>query len=684
VSFAGWIFLFGTFAVVGPLIAHMLAKPRYRRLPFTMLRFLHTGQMESQSRRRLRDVLILLLRCAIIVLIAMLFARPILHTKLRPEEARSVYYLGLDNSMSMAYSDGSGSYFNKLVDSTVNYIRSTDDEGVFNICNLGTGDWASGLGKEVALAEVQRLKIAPTATNIGEFFSALSAGDREHSGDVVSIFVLSDFTPNTLKQFIGVEKYALVDNIDYKSIVSPKPINNAAIVDARANNLSDGKLTINATVVNYGQVEQNRRLIAEIGANKSAPVDIILPANRRRTCQVQIDTDVAGEEQLFLPVELSLSAGDGLKEDDTFYLAVSLPQQKNVNVLLADTGTEEMFLLKTAMNTLSRVNSYDTLNVKEVLIDDLALSDLDWADVIICSAITERLGEIAEELKSFVKTGSRIVFFMSEEFSSKAAKQLWDQEVLAALPQRCVRERTYIQRGPCDNQPLGMDNIAAKSLSNYRIDRIVLTGYLECEQHPDGSCLWRLQNGFGFVYFKRFGSGKAILVNTSVDDSLGSLAKSNASIAFCRYLLGENNQIDEYCFACDERVMLPAYDMKASSAGRKQFWVETCDGRRRRAALAESFLLVPDSVGIGWVRTLSKPIRYAGVNLPKGETDMTKPVGEEVAKIMNRIFSTDGRQNAVAAQVSSKKRRRPLWKMFAWTIILLLLVEPAVANRLKR
>jgi len=36
------------------------------------------------------------------------------------------------------------------------------------------------------------------------------------------------------------------------------------------------------------------------------------------------------------------------------------------------------------------------------------------------------------------------------------------------------------------------------------------------------------------------------------------------------------------------------------------------------------------------------------------------------------------------AEILGEKKRRPIWKMFAWIIILLLLVEPAVANRLKR
>jgi hypothetical protein len=196
--------------------------------------------------------------------------------------------------------------------------------------------------------------------------------------------------------------------------------------------------------------------------------------------------------------------------------------------------------------------------------------------------------------------------------------------------------------------------------------------------------LWQLQNGFGFVYLKRVGAGVSILVNTSVDDSLGSLTKSNASVAFCRYLLGENNQIGEYCFARDEQVMLPLSEKRTSFAGQKQFVVQTCDGKKRRAAAAGSFLLVPDPAGIGWVKILANPPMFAGINPPRGETDMTKPVASELANIMNRVFPTGIERTVSGAEVLSNRTRTPLWKIFAWTIILLLLAEPAVANRLKR
>jgi len=686
VSFAQLIFLFGGLAVVGPLFAHLLAKPRFRRLPFTMLRFLRTGQMESQSRRRLRDLLMLLLRCTIIVLIAVLFARPQKLAEPERKDTRPVYFLGLDNSMSMSYSDGPGSYLEELIDSAVDYIQSADDEGLFNICALASGDWANGLNKEAALAEVGRLKIVPDSADIGSFLSVVTGPKAEEcSAGESAVLVISDFTPNALKQFFDITEPTTADKVDYKVIASPKPLNNAAVIEARAKGFSDGKLMITGTVVNYGQVEQARRLTVRAGDAESASIDIKLAANQRGIYAVEIDIGSTAAEQLWLPVELGLSPGDCLRGDDTFYLAVSVPRHENINILLADSGRGETFLLETAMNALARRDARNTLSIKQILFSDFTLSHLEWADVVVCSALTDdRLGYIAPDLRNFIKGGGRIIFFMTDEPASAVVSRLWEQDVLAALPGRCIREQAYIQRSACGEHFPIMDEFVAKSLSNYRINRILLTGYLQCQQHPESVCLWRLQNGPGFLFFRRLGNGVAILVNTSADDSLGSLTKSSVSIAFCRYLLGQDNRIGEHSFTCDERVVLPASDMEVRSIGQQEFWVETCDGKKLAVDLAESFLWVPRPAGIGWVKTLNRPVRYAGVNLPHGETDMTRPPAPEVSRAMNRAFQHPAKQDAAATELFGNKNYRPIWSIVAWLIIVLLLVEPTIANRLKR
>ena len=100
--------------------------------------------------------------------------------------------------------------------------------------------------------------------------------------------------------------------------------------------------------------------------------------------------------------------------------------------------------------------------------------------------------------------------------------------------------------------------------------------------------------------------------------------------------------------------------------------------------MTDSFLLVPDPAGIGWIKTLGKPTLYAGVNLPQGETDITPPDVSELDDIMNRVFLRNSERSVSSADILGDKKPRPLWKILAWAILLLLLVEPAIANRLKR
>ena len=50
-SFLNILFLAGIAGVAGPVLAHLLARPRFRRIPFTMMQFLEEGQIESHRRR---------------------------------------------------------------------------------------------------------------------------------------------------------------------------------------------------------------------------------------------------------------------------------------------------------------------------------------------------------------------------------------------------------------------------------------------------------------------------------------------------------------------------------------------------------------------------------------------------------------------------------------------------------
>src|SRR5438477_11798478 len=69
-------FLAATAAVALPILIHLLLKPRACRMEHGTLRFLKLVLRDSTRRRKLRRWLLFALRCAAILLLALLFARP--------------------------------------------------------------------------------------------------------------------------------------------------------------------------------------------------------------------------------------------------------------------------------------------------------------------------------------------------------------------------------------------------------------------------------------------------------------------------------------------------------------------------------------------------------------------------------------------------------------------------------
>jgi len=689
VSFTAAIFLFGAAGVLGPVLAHLLARPRFRRLPFTMLQFLREGQVESQSRRRLRDLLILLLRCAVIVLIALLFARPRLPAEAETGTAKRVHYLALDNSASMAYRDGGHTYFDTLQESALDYVGAAQPGEEFCILGLASGDRAEGLDKRSALAYVERLKLVHGSADFKDFVSELRSGRRGgQEGNEVACLVVSDFTPSTLERLRELEQSVAVDHVSHRAITSSAPLSNAAITDANLVGIADGKLVLSVTVANCGEVQQSRRLTARLDGRQSQPVEALLAPGERRTYSVQMDIPDSTGGDLPVPVTLALSPADRLAEDDAFYLAVSVPEHRTTNVLLVGQEREDTFLLETALGALHRPDSRQVLSTRRIECRELQGDALRWADVAIFAALPDRLAGMAPELRSYLLAGGKAIFFLCEKPSRSALERLWAEGVLAARPGRFVAGPSRMERRASHESSMGdlLGVSAVESLNTYRLDELLLKGHFECRQDADSVCLWHLRNGGGFLYIKRLGGGATVLVNTSADDSLGELMKSRATAAFCRYLLGRARRIAAHSFRCGETAVLPATDMEVESAMELgQFWAKLPDGEKAAVRLTGSVLVVPPVLAAGWVRTLARPVRQAAMNLPEGETNVARPTEGAAASAISRLLHVETDEAATTGEAARQKRGHlPLWRWFAVAAIALLLLEAAMANRLRR
>ena len=114
-AFLNPLFLLGLLATGIPLVIHLWNRRRVVTIDFSSLIFITAAHRENARRFQLRQLLILLLRMAIIGLIVFALARPFLTLGLpvASVRAKTDVIIVLDNSYSMAYQDINGIRFDK-------------------------------------------------------------------------------------------------------------------------------------------------------------------------------------------------------------------------------------------------------------------------------------------------------------------------------------------------------------------------------------------------------------------------------------------------------------------------------------------------------------------------------------------------------------------------------------------
>src|SRR5947207_15894780 len=112
-SFLNPYLLFGSLALAIPVLIHLVRREKSEIIPFSSLMFLLKVPKRSIRQQKLKNLLLMLLRLALLALLVIVFTRPYMKSSATPvintTQNRGVVLL-LDNSYSMRY----GTNFDRL------------------------------------------------------------------------------------------------------------------------------------------------------------------------------------------------------------------------------------------------------------------------------------------------------------------------------------------------------------------------------------------------------------------------------------------------------------------------------------------------------------------------------------------------------------------------------------------
>ncbi len=170
ISFLSPAFLLALPLVSIPVIIHLLTRKKYKTYPFSETKFIQTALRKTVRRHKLREYLLLLLRCLIILFLTLLFSRPVIHSGRlmgKSEElGKSLFFL-LDNSYSLGYLEDGQPRFNLVKEVARNLIDKLDE---FD---------------EVAIGSF---------SNRLDIFTKYSVRDKKKSGEIIERIALTAYS----------------------------------------------------------------------------------------------------------------------------------------------------------------------------------------------------------------------------------------------------------------------------------------------------------------------------------------------------------------------------------------------------------------------------------------------------------------------------------------------------------
>jgi len=220
-SFLAPLFLLGSLAVALPILFHLIRQTSREHQPFSSLMFLRPSPPRLTRRSRLEDLLLLLLRGAILILLAGAFARPFFDQPIPvvPQVAPSRQTVVLVDTSASMRREGLWGTAVKSVEALLKRAGPQDEVAVFTFDRrtrslVSFEQWKVAAVEERSALTLQRLaetKPGWAATHLGNALiagaEALVEADRPAAGPVVRrIVVVSDLQEGSRLE--GLEGYS--------------------------------------------------------------------------------------------------------------------------------------------------------------------------------------------------------------------------------------------------------------------------------------------------------------------------------------------------------------------------------------------------------------------------------------------------------------------------------------------
>jgi hypothetical protein len=313
---APW-FLAGAVAIGLPFWIHLLRQYRSTPHPFSSLMFFERRTQSSIKHRRLRYLLLLSLRVALLLLIALAFANPFIDRTGVAAGGRKMLVIAVDNSFSMRYDD----HLARAKQAAMNAVSQLNPGERGQV--LAVGSRVHFLTQPVEQADqlkaaIQGIQPSDEQSSYGELARALRTIEQT-SHIPLEVHFASDMQKSSMPPAFADLRLGSDTNLIFHSVADPKEPNwMVESVTAPAKIYDPKKVRIQAVVAGSNTPATKRTVSLALDGKVLDSKSVDVPANGRASVEfVSLDSPHG-----FHQGEIRIEPGDTLHQDDRFDFAI--------------------------------------------------------------------------------------------------------------------------------------------------------------------------------------------------------------------------------------------------------------------------------------------------------------------------------------------------------------------------
>lgn len=535
-------FLFASVAIAIPIIIHLFNFRKFKTVYFSNVRFLKEVKQETQSRSRLRQLLILAARILAILFLVFAFAQPYIPVKnkkiIAGQKAVSIF---IDNSFSMEAINKNGTLLDEAKKRALEIVASYKPNDRFQLLtNDFEGKHQRLVNKEEFVSLLDEIKISPATRNLSEIISRQE--DVLHaSGDKLQqAYVLSDFQKSIVKidrlkndtavdlNFIpltaAVKNNVYIDTCWFETPV--RQLNQIEKLHVRIKNSSDKAVDNNSIKLFINRIQ---RTLASFSMDEHSQTDIILTFPNKESgfqqCSVVLND---------YPVTF----------DDMFYFSFDVA--KNISVLsINPSGSDE---LKSQSPYLNKLFGTDSLFIlKNTAENKLEYATLSTYNLIVLNELKTISSGLTQELKRFMNNGGNVLVFPAADADLEAYKTFFIS-LNANYYEYMDTANTKVEKINLDH-PVYKDVFDKKTFQATNLDLPKVFNHYTLSKTTRNSeeYLLQLQNGDPFLTQYQVSKGHLYVSAVPLNPDFSNFTK-HALFVPTLYMIGINSQLQQPLF----------------------------------------------------------------------------------------------------------------------------------------